>query len=138
MMNLERFIIAHQRYFKQALKEVKSGNKKTHWMWFIFPQLECLGFSDTAKYYGIKSQEEAIAFLEDAYLGSNLIEITKAVLELEDCIINVFGEIDELKLQSSMTLFYIVSKNEIFKQVLDDFYYGELDKKTVKFLTKNN
>lgn len=138
MKNLERFKEAHHIYYKRALKEIKKGYKESHWMWFVFPQLEVLGYSDTAKYYGIKNKEEAIAFLEDEYLGNNLIEITKAVLELEDNIISVFGEIDELKLQSSMTLFYLVSGNTLFKQVLDEFYNGVLDLKTVKFLDGNN
>ncbi len=138
MINLERFIVAHQKYFHQALKEIKEGYKRTHWMWFIFPQVKVLGYSDTAKYYGIKNKEEAMAFLKDEYLGSNLIEITKAVLELEDNIISVFGDIDELKLQSSMTLFYQVSGNSLFKQVIDEFYDGEFDKKTIKFIKDNN
>jgi uncharacterized protein (DUF1810 family) len=135
---MKRFIEAHEKYYDQAYKEIKKGYKKTHWMWFIFPQLEILGYSETAKYYGIKNKEEALAFLENEYLGNNLIKITKAVLELEEDMINVFGEIDEKKLQSSMTLFYIVSGNKIFKQVLDKFYYQELDLKTVKFLKNKN
>jgi uncharacterized protein (DUF1810 family) len=135
---MKRFIEAHNKYYRQALKEIKKGYKTSHWMWFIFPQLEFLGYSETAKYYGIKDKNEALAFLENEYLRKNLIEITKAVLELEDDMINVFGEIDEKKLLSSMTLFYIVSGTEIFKQVIDKFYYGKLDLKTVKFLKNNN
>lgn len=137
-MDLERFIVAHKRYFKIALKEIKNGYKESHWMWFIFPQLEFLGYSETAKYYGIKNKAEAIAFLNDEYLGTNLIEITENVLKLEDSMEYVFGEIDEKKLQSSMTLFYLVSGNEIFKEVLNRFYDGKLDEKTKRFIEKNN
>lgn len=135
---MERFIKAHKQFFNQALREIKEGEKRTHWMWFIFPQLEILGYSETAKYYGIKNKEEALLFLENEYLSNNLLEITKAVLSNNGNIEYIMGDIDALKLKSSMTLFYMVSKKEIFKAVLDKFYNGEFDKKTINFLNGNN
>ena len=115
MMNekydLERFTIAHNDSFAQALAEIKRGRKTSHWMWYFFPQIAGLGRSSTAQYYAIADVNEAKAFLDDSYLGGNLVEISSALLELDcDDPIQVFGWIDAVKLKSSMTLFEMAEK----------------------------
>ena len=138
-IDLSRFTLAHRRQYDDALREIRSGRKKTHWMWFIFPQLVGLGFSPTARYYGIHDQEEARAFLSDEYLGGNLREITQALLSIEcDDAHKIFGAPDDLKLRSSMTLFASVSEQDsIFLQVLDKFFGGAPDPKTLSLLNAN-
>lgn len=132
---MNRFIEAHEKYFNIALEEIKVGKKKTHWMWFIFPQLKGLARSSTAFYYGLDSAQEAEAFYNDDYLKKNLIMITKELLKLETNDPQVvFKFPDNVKLQSSMTLFYMVTKNELFKKVLDKYFFGELDIKTINLL----
>lgn len=104
--DLERFLIAQQTYYRVALQEIKSGKKKNHWMWFIFPQIVGLGYSGTARYYAIKDMGEAKAYMEDYTLSSNLIKISQALLEVaSDDAAAVMGWPDDLKLKSSMTLF---------------------------------
>jgi len=133
--NLDRFKEAQRVDYPIALEEIKNGYKKSHWMWYIFPQLKDLGYSPTAKYYGIDGKEEAIAYLTDEILRSRLIEISKALLSLETSnATEIFGYPDDMKLKSSMTLFYLVSGDEIFKKVLDKFFDGDIDKKTEKLL----
>ena len=102
--DLSRFETAHRKDYAKALREVKNGRKTSHWMWYIFPQIHGLGFSSTAQFYAIDSLEEAVAFLNDPYLGGNLIEISTALLALEtNSATKVFGFPDDLKLKSSMT-----------------------------------
>ena len=130
--NLNRFIEAQEDDYEIALSEVRNGRKETHWMWYIFPQITGLGMSPIAQYFEIKSLEEARAYLNDEVLGAHLLEITNALLELEtDDPIEVFGGVDALKLKSSMTLFDYVSNDEIFNRVLDKYYHGEKDLKTI-------
>ncbi len=137
MYNIERFYEVHKAYFDIALKEVQSGRKQSHWMWFIFPQLKSLGRSQNAVYFGIENAEEAKLFYEDEYLGENLRKICKALLECEsDNALEVMGYPDNLKLCSSMTLFYFVTGDKIFKDVIQKFYDGNQDEATIKFLTK--
>lgn len=134
-MNLERFINAQQYGYPVALYELKAGYKESHWMWFIFPQYKGLGYSSTAKYYAIQSKEEAIAYVHHPILGKRLIEISQVLLDLNcDDATAIFGSPDDLKLKSCMTLFYIVSKEAIFQQVLDQFYHGQYDQKTIELL----
>ncbi len=133
--DLERFITAQKRDYQAALSEIKSGYKRTHWMWYIFPQLVGLGYSPLAKYYGIKSKEEAVAYLENEYLRNNLIEISNALYELNDLINNILGYPDYLKLKSCMTLFnYVDPSIEIFNKIIEKFYNGEKDINTIKIL----
>ena len=136
--NIERYIEAHKREYKQALEEIKSGKKKTHWMWYIFPQINGLGTSSTSKYYAIRNIEEAQAYLNNEYLYNHLIEICKELMKLNTSnIIEVLPYPDNYKLCSSMTLFYLTNpKEEIFKQVLDKYYNGKLDEKTIEILNK--
>ena len=131
--NLDRFIEAHNDDYSRALKEVKSGRKLTHWMWYIFPQITGLGMSETAKYYEIKSLDEARAYLNNELLKSHLIEISNALLELyTNDPVEVFGDVDSLKLNSSMTLFSYISDNEIFNRVIDKYFNGNKDLTTIR------
>lgn len=135
-MDLTRFIKAQQNSYATALKEIQNGHKVTHWMWYIFPQIKGLGRSSTAQYYAINDLQEAKAYLEDEYLRSNLYEITSALLALDaDDPYVIFGHIDALKLRSSMTLFAYASDDPtLFLQVLDQYYHGRQDQRTIKIL----
>lgn len=133
---MQKFRDAHSKYFQIALSEIKSGKKKSHWMWFIFPQISGLGHSETAKFYSIKNLHEAKEFLHDEILGKNLIEISEALLTLKSNYASaIFGYPDDLKLKSSMTLFSLVpNAPEVFQKVLSKFFDGENDPQTVKLL----
>jgi len=131
--NLDRFIDAHNDDYTRALNEVKSGRKLTHWMWYIFPQIAGLGMSETAQYYKIKSLDEARAYLNNELLRSHLIEISSVLLELyTNDPVEVFGDVDSLKLKSSMTLFAYISDKEIFNKVIDKYFNGNKDLNTLK------
>ncbi len=134
--DLERFKKAQAEDYKTALEEIKHGRKESHWIWYIFPQLKELGFSSTAKYYGIDGIDEAKAYMADAELRRNLLEITDALLrQPETDIHRVMGYPDNLKLRSSMTLFEAAAPNQsVFGEVLDRFYGGERDDATLKRL----
>lgn len=135
--NLERFYEKHMLFYPVALSEIQKGKKQSCWMWYIFPQLKKLGKSSTAIYFGIENAEEAKLFYEDLYLGANLREISSALLQCESSDpFEVMFYPDNIKLRSSMTLFYLVTGDEVFKKVLDKFYSGELDEETVKYLSK--
>lgn len=140
MYNLDRFIDSHEVYYEMALTEIKNGYKYGHWMWFIFPQLKGLGESDLADYYGISNIEEAEEYYNNDYLRKHLIEISKALLQVENKSINyIMGYPDNLKLKSCMTLFELVdSKEEVFKKVLDKYYSGERDELTIEIIEKKN
>lgn len=130
--NLERYKEAHQEFYEQALSEVKVGKKESHWMWFIFPQITGLGVSEISKYFEIKSLEEASQYLQDELLGSHIREISKELLSLDytDATL-IFGYVDSLKLKSSMTLFSYISNDPIFSEVLEKYFNGEVDEKTI-------
>jgi uncharacterized protein (DUF1810 family) len=114
-MDLSRFTIAHQNDFETALREIKSGKKRSHWMWYIFPQIYGLGYSYTSQYYAIQSLEEAKAFLADPYLGRNLISICEVLIKLEsNDALEVFGSPDNMKLQSCMTLFSLADNGKAY------------------------
>ena len=132
---LDKFVRAQQRDYATALSEICSGRKRSHWMWYIFPQIQGLGMSSTAQFYGIKDLEQAKDFLAHPYLGRNLIEISSALLALdENNPTAVMGYPDDLKLRSSMTLFAQVSDNPVFSAVLDKFYGGSPDTRTLRIL----
>ena len=136
---LKKFHEAHGRDFESALSEVRGGQKLGHWMWYIFPQVKGLGESPTSQFYSINSLEEAVAFLKDPLLGGNLREITKALLSLKtDDAESVFGWLDAKKLRSSMTLFRVAGEScgqaELFQQVLDKYFGGEMDERTMEIL----
>ena len=133
---LNRFVEAQESTYNEALSEIKKGKKQSHWMWFIFPQIAGLGFSEYNVFYAIKNREEATQYLQHPVLGKRLIEISKAVLEINGKTSNeIFGKPDERKLQSCMTLFaQITDSDPIFQQVLDKQYQGIKDEKTMQLL----
>ena len=134
--DLSRFTKAHEYNFNTALREIRSGRKRSHWMWFIFPQIQGLGFSSTAQYYAIESLGEAAAFLHDPCLGGHLTEISEALLTLPtDDAGEVFGYPDNLKLRSCMTLFAKVEDAPpVFREVLQKYYGGSEDERTNEIL----
>lgn len=136
MADLKRFIDAQANDYSRAFSEIQAGKKRTHWMWYIFPQLHGLGQSETAKFYAIKDLEEAEQFLNDKILGERLINISKELLKLKNTDANsIMGNPDDMKLKSSMTLFAsLKNSNPVFKEVLDKFYNGKSDLKTQKIL----
>lgn len=137
--DLSRFVVAHKMDFEKAYSEIANGRKTSHWMWYIFPQLKELGKRDTARFYGIKSYGEAKAFLEDEYLGGNLIKISKVLLTLDnnDPVYVFDGKTDAIKLRSSMTLFAIVAgENSVFEEVLKKYFGGKYDGATLGILRK--
>ena len=137
MEQLDRFIKAQENTYLVALKEIKNGRKQSHWMWYIFPQIKGLGMSETSRYYGIDDEEEAKAYLDNEILGFRLREITSELLKLNiDNPVDIFGTIDTMKLKSSMTLFDYVSDDKIFSQVLNKYYNGEIDEKTILLCEK--
>jgi uncharacterized protein (DUF1810 family) len=134
--NLTRFIEAREGVYHTALQEVKRGKKSSHWMWFIFPQISGLGFSETAKFYAIRSQAEAMDYLKHKILGKRLIEISTVLLDLQTHNpVEVFGSVDSMKLKSSMTLFSLLEPTDpVFQKVLDKFYQGKQDGNTLQLL----
>ncbi len=139
MGNLDRFIVMQEKDYQIALEEIKSGKKRTHWIWYIFPQLKGLGSSATAEYYGIDDLNEAKAYLENEYLKNNLLEISQALLDLSSSDpTEILGYPDDLKVRSCMTLFYYADQSiEVFKKVIDKFYNSEFDRMTIKMISKN-
>lgn len=133
---LERFLTAQRDCYEDALKELRAGRKRSHWMWFIFPQIAGLGFSETARYYAIRDMEEARAYLRHPTLRARLVEISEALLSLESCDARaVMGWPDDLKLRSSMTLFALADPEcTVFTQVLQKFFDGKPDEKTVELV----
>ncbi|MBW9117929.1 DUF1810 domain-containing protein [Rhizobium cauense] len=138
--NLDRFIDAQNGIYERALSELRAGRKRSHWMWFIFPQIAGLGSSFMAEKYAIRSAEEALAYLADPVLGSRMVRCAEAVLSIEDrSAHDVFGSPDDLKLKSSMTLFAAVSEHgSPFHRVIDRFYEGRFDERTIQLLDASN
>ena len=140
-MELERFIKAQEKKhngFEIALKEINTGKKINHWMWYIFPQFKGLGRSSTSEFYAIQSIEEAKEYLAHPILGKRLREISKALLSnnQNDAIL-IFGFTDSLKLKSCMTLFSFVdnSAEKTFQKILDKFFSGYIDEITMEKIT---
>lgn len=135
--DFERFLTAQSEDYDTALAEIKSGKKKSHWMWYIFPQFCGLGQSHTSRFYAINSKEEAKAYLHHPVLGKRLVEISEALLELENPDARtIFGRPDDRKLKSCMTLFSEISENEdsVFNKVLNAYFDGERDRKTLQLI----
>ncbi|MBO4531862.1 MAG: DUF1810 domain-containing protein [Paludibacteraceae bacterium] len=131
--NLQRFLDAQARDYECSLREIRNGLKQSHWVWYIFPQLKGFGHSYNSEYYGIDGIEEARAYYNHPVLGSRLIEITTALLEHKDKpAVAILSPIDARKVKSSMTLFWLASENPLFKSVLDAFYGGEIDRRTME------
>ncbi len=138
--DLKRFLSAQEGVYDRAVAELKRGQKRTHWMWYIFPQFDGLGYSPTAKRYSIKSIEEARQYLNDPVLGKRLLECTEAVLALKGgSLSEIFGYPDDLKFKSSMTLFEkIAGSDSVFSSAIDRYCHGERDATTLILLQKPN
>lgn len=136
--DLERFLTAQERDYDLALQEIRSGRKRSHWIWYIFPQLKDLGYSSTAKYYGIRDLDEAKAYLNEPTLRARLLEISKALLLIkENDPGSVMGYPDDLKLRSSMTLFAAADPEEpVFTQVLEKYFHGRPDERTLALINR--
>ena len=133
--SLERFLVAQEYSYDTALREIRAGRKRSHWMWYIFPQIAGLGMSYTAQLYAIADINEARQYIEHPVLGARLIEISRALLTLESSDATaVMGYPDDLKLCSCMTLFAQVSDDPVFPAVLDKFYGGRADTRTLSIL----
>ncbi len=137
MTDLNKFLKAQSNDYEIAFKEIKSGKKISHWMWYIFPQFKNLGYSEISKYYAINSLNEATEYLNHPILGTRLREITAELLNLKETnATKIFGFPDDLKLKSSATLFSVADKteNNIFKKVIDKFFNGLFDDKTLNLI----
>jgi uncharacterized protein (DUF1810 family) len=135
--DLERFDIAQAPVFPAVLDELRAGRKRSHWMWFIFPQLRGLGHSATADFYGIGSLAEARAYLAHPVLGPRLDLCTRLVLEIEENSLHqIFGSPDDMKFRSSMTLFALAASDEKrpFRRALDHWCEGRMDERTLEVL----
>ena len=134
--NLQRFISAQESSYQAALAEIKNGRKRSHWMWYIFPQIQGLGYSETSRFYAIKDMDEATAFLEHPLLGSRLIAICNELLQLQsNDAYKIFGSPDDAKLKSSMTLFSsLPDANPVFQAILEKFFNGTKDDKTLQIM----
>ena len=136
MDDLQRFIDAQESDYANALAEIKKGRKRTHWMWYIFPQILGLGFSEMSKRYAIKDLDEAEAYINHPVLGQRLIEICSELLKLQSNDAHeIFGSPDDMKLRSSMTLFAALpNAYPVFKSVIDKFFNGAMDGATLRLL----
>ncbi|MDP3590133.1 MAG: DUF1810 domain-containing protein [Methylobacter sp.] len=136
-VDLSRFTSAQESIYDSVLAELRSGRKRTHWMWYIFPQFDGLAHSTTSKYYAIKSLEEVRQYLKHPVLGKRLLECAEAVFTIEGrSISEIFGYPDNLKLKSSMTLFACVAAPpcSVFARILDKYFNGEQDALTLQLL----
>jgi len=136
---MDRFLLflnAQEKSYDQALSEIRAGRKRTHWIWFVFPQLKGLGVSQNSELYGICDLQEAKEYLLHPILGTRLIEITESLAELQEFRPEkIFGELDALKVRSCMTLFHAADPDrKIFQIVLDKYYDGENDPLTIELL----
>ena len=138
-MSVERFLKAQEGDYDVALAEIRAGRKQSHWIWYIFPQLKGLGRSSTSEYYGIRDLDEAREYLIEPTLRKHLLEISEALLGLpSNDAEDVMGFPDNLKLRSSMTLFALAEPScTVFQRVLDKFFGGKLDERTVELCEKN-
>ena len=135
---IERFMDAQNKIWPTPLEEIKNGRKRSHWMWYIFPQISGLGNSETSRYYALTDLKEAQIFFDHPILGRRLIELCEALLNLETTsVLMVFGSPDNLKLHSSLTLFAkLPQTNPIFEKLLQKFFLGKKDKITLDLISK--
>ena len=134
--DLNRFLAAQKECYAQVVSELKNGRKRTHWMWYIFPQIDGLAFSSMSRRYAIKNKEEAQAYLNHPLLGTRLQECAEAVMRVEErSIIEIFGSPDDMKLKSCATLFAAVSASgSVFGRILEKYYHGDQDDRTLHLL----
>ena len=131
-MPLNRFVDAQTGVMDRVRRELRTGKKRTHWMWFIFPQIEGLGRSETSRFYALHSLQEAKEFLDDPVLGPRLEECVRLILETTGTLAEIFGSPDDLKFASSMTLFHLAKPEDpLFREALDRFCEGKLDIRTI-------
>jgi uncharacterized protein (DUF1810 family) len=138
--SLQRFVEAQAPVYDQAIREIRQGRKTSHWMWFIFPQMTGLGHSETSRYFGIRNRAEAEAYLAHPLLGARLRACVAALQDLPTGTAKgVFGVVDALKLQSSLTLFAAIEADDlIFQAALDRWFSGAVDQQTLKLLTSDD
>lgn len=136
--DLTRFAKAQETVYDAVLSELRNGRKRSHWMWFVFPQIDGLAHSSTSKFYAVKSLDEARAYLNHPVLGERLNECARAVLAIENrSVSEIFGYPDDLKLKSSLTLFASVSDAQsVFASLLDKYFDGEQDSRTLELLKR--
>jgi uncharacterized protein (DUF1810 family) len=134
--DLYRFVQAQANDYERALAEIKSGRKRSHWMWYIFPQLDGLGLSATSRRYAIKNVAETEAYLSHPVLGPRLVACAEALLRIEGCSAQeIFGSTDEMKLRSCATLFASVAPpGSVFDRLIDKYFGGHRDDKTLRLL----
>lgn len=134
--DLQRFIDAQASQYGAALAELRTGEKRSHWMWFIFPQFEGLGSSETSRYFAIKSRAEAEAYLAHPVLGRRLLDCAQAVLDVENrSTVEIFGAVDAMKLRSSATLFAAISqRGSLFHQIIERYFDNWHDETTLQLM----
>ena len=134
--NLSRFVEAQERDYTTALAEIKAGRKRSHWIWYVFPQVEGLGFSATSRHFAIRSEDEARAYLEHPVLGPRLRDCAEAVLAIDGRTAHeIFGSPDDMKLRSCATLFAAVSpEGSAFQRILDKYFEARRDERTIELL----
>lgn len=135
--DLSRFVRAQEDIYQKALSELERGRKQSHWMWYVFPQLDGLGSSPTSRLYSIKSEDEARAYLEHPVLGQRLAECAEALLAVNGkSATAILGSPDDMKLKSCATLFaHVSAPGSVFERILDKFYAGDRDAATLQLLT---
>lgn len=133
-MSIDRFITAQKRDYNKAFNEIRQGKKESHWMWYIFPQILGLGYSDTSNYYAIRDISEAKEYMNNDYLKGNLIRICQEVLKHNCNTRKIFGEVDAIKLHACATLFWEASHEEVFIKIINKFYGAKENKKTLDIL----
>ena len=133
---LHRFVEAQENIYEDVIRELKGGVKRSHWVWFIFPQIAGLGHSSTAKYFELHSLEEVQAYLKHQTLGTRIVQCTEIVLtHIDVTALEIFGDIDELKFRSSMTLFaHMTEQGSVFEKALDQFFDGIPDHRTLEII----
>jgi uncharacterized protein (DUF1810 family) len=136
--NLTRFVQAQGRDYEQALAEIRAGQKRSHWMWYVFPQFKGLGSSPTSMHYAINSAGEAAAYLAHPLLGPRLLECAGFALQVADrSALEIFGSPDDMKFRSSATLFASVSpEGSVFHRIIEKYFAGEKDVRTVELMTR--
>jgi uncharacterized protein (DUF1810 family) len=136
--DLARFVGAQKGIYAQALGEIRSGQKRSHWMWYVFPQFTGLGSSPTSVRYAIRSRDEADAYLAHPILGRRLVEMAEAVLQIQDrSAREIFGSPDDMKLRSSATLFAAVSGDgSVFDRIISKYFGGERDERTIELMRR--
>lgn len=137
-MDKNRFIKSQDCWMDTVIAELKNGEKKSHWIWFVLPQLKGLGNSFTSEYYGLESLDDAREYYSNKYLRKNLNKCLHIIYKYKDirALVYCLGSLDTLKLRSCVSLFYLATKKKMFKKILDKFFDGLIDEKTVILLEK--